>query len=492
MRGDRMEEAKDLPPLTEYYYLDHLELFQVLYKAGRCTASAETEASDCLLQGVVIVISARLESAKIVADYIAEQLGRAKRIDEVRQVTERFMGRACERGMGYVCAAVVQDGTGGIRKLLTKYADFVSIVLFQCSEVDISGLLPAEEVKKAENMMIGWRKTRCARVIELPGSSLFDPDDMDTGEKRSLRPLDTFSEMLLQLKRSPDVDERPGILVFFPSVPGSGKSACVTGIDKEVANALVSVDNKPDRNIFVQVGDTTKEKFWPLVKRTRQRDCSCIYIADKNAPSSAWGTVANICSTTKALAVPVLPDASAIRTTRIVGMRKPDGSFIAEAVHIYPFSLQYLAVCIARVMERTEGSHAGKLDRSTARACMIVVKFFALYRAMSADNFFDKLTTNLSSAGALVTPAPIEIPFFRQGSGTKSLPEDLEQVLIEALRAQVSKTQGAYIATFFAALAHVLDSLRRHLGHSTDTTRQNPSRRWTTGQNSSRRWRTHI
>lgn len=464
LNGKPSGEGKDLPPLSESYYLDHLELVQRLYKAGKLTLSDDMYFSNCDFQGLVIAVSAKRETSKIVADYIAEQLGGAKQIDDVDQVNNSMIATACEKGKGYVCNAAVGDRFSGIRKLMKDFGDFVSIVLFQCSEADIKGLLlPENEEKVALSMMNGWRSTRCSRVIELPGTSLFDLSGINTDEGLSIRPSAAFTEMLLLLMKSPVLDERPGLLVFFPSIPGSGKSTCVTGMEKDVADALVGVGKESNRNVFVQVGDKTKEKFWRLVKRTRIKVHSCINIADKNAPPSAWGIVADICVATKALAVPVFPDASAIRTTRIVGVRKPDSTAIVEVVHVYPFSLQYLAVCIARVTERPAGSHAGRLDRSTERACLIVVKFFALYRAISAEDFLDMLMTKLTSAGALVTPAPIQIPFFESRRNKENFPADLKQVLAEALSAQVSKQKNVWrYACVRKACLLFFDILRCH------------------------------
>lgn len=426
MRGAPTELVEGLPPLSDYCYLDHFDHFQELYSSGKFT-----ESTSCHLQGLVMVVSVELETAKIAADFIAEQLGGARRIDVYHLINPSLLSHACGKGQGVVGCAVVRDSAGGIRKLLTKYANFISIILFQSSEDDVLALFPAKEAKMAIGLLEGWKKTTCARVIELPGSSLLGPDGEGSGDGRNLTPSAEFSTLLSTLRTQTVLNERPGVFVFFPSIPGTGKSTCVFEIEKLLREAV------SNRNVIVQVGDATKEPFWPLAKRIGQRDTSSVFIADKNAPVAVWSTIGKICASNQALAVPVLPDASALRTTRVVGLRRKDGSTRSDAVHVYPFSLQYLAVCIARVMGRPAASHAGKLDRSTGRACMIVIKFFALYRSISAEQFLGTLNLKIAGAGALVSPAPIVVPFFGNGNGSESLPDDLEQVLLEALRCQV-------------------------------------------------------
>jgi len=441
--GKPPRDAKDLPPLSDSYYLDHLRLFTDLYKSGKFVADGEI-VSRCKFQGLVVVVSFSQKAAEAVADYIANQLGGAERINDVNQLKPSAMLSACESGRGLVCSAVVEDGPGAVRKLCKNFSDFISVVVFGCSDLEISKLLvPNQEEKKLLGFLRSWRKMACARVIELPGSSFFgeayshEDDDLDGAGNDDIQPSSDFFEMLSTLDKSSEIDERPGILVFFPAIPGCGKSAWVAGAKKALNGILPpksSDEGTKQRNLIVQIGDQTKEKFWPLVKRTRLKDRPSIYIADKNAPVSVWNSIGEICAATKALAVPVLPDGSALRTTQIEGVRLPDGS-IEEAVHFYPFSLQFLAVCMARVIERPPGSHAGKLDASTSRACMIVVSFFSFYRKITADEFLETLTARLTSAGAIVTPSPIEVPFF--GSGEDAIPDDLELVMKEALQAQV-------------------------------------------------------
>jgi hypothetical protein len=426
-------EVDNLPRLTEYCYLDHLEYFQQLYRTGKY----KVELCTSRLQGLVVIVAPKLETSCVVADYVAERLGGPKRMTGLDDLTATVMNVACNPGQGLVCNVAMEHGFAKIRKHLKDFADFISIGICAGSEVNLplevdveKEQLAVEEKKKMAGILKGWKNTRCARVVEFPDIISIDQHSCD--DVTSFKPSDMLNELLSQLEVPVVADARPGVLVFFPAIPGSGKSTWVAHVDRDVTAA------KPNRAIFVQEGDKTKGKFWPCVKKTRRRAFSGIHIADKNAPSSVWGVIGEICATTKALAVPVLPDKTAVRTTRVDGIRKRDGTIVSNVSHVYPFSLLYLAVCMTRVMDRPAGSHAGQLDQSTQRSCLIVVKFYSFYRSLSAEEFILSLTTSLAGSGALVTPAPIEVPFFRGDSTVDCLPEDVEVLLLEALRCQVS------------------------------------------------------
>jgi hypothetical protein len=422
--------VKCLPPLSEYSYLYHLENFRQLYESGRYTMN------ECRskFQGLVVIVSPDIETSGKMADFIAEHLGGAKRMTGVRNINFSIMDSACDPGQGIVCNSTIDNGYTTIRKhLLKEFAVFISIILLQCDDI-VSPIHNDKETKEIIGFLKGWKSTRCAKNIEIP-----DRLDSIVDEKLLFQPSDSLKEVLLQLEAPVVRDTRPGILVFFPTIPGSGKSSVVAGIDKYIGDSI------SNRSIFIEEGDKVKGKFWPYIKKIRRQAFSGIHIADKNAPCSAWGAVGTICLSTKALAVPVIPDKFSLQTTRLVGYRMKDGAVDSAMVHFYPFSLPYLAVCMERVLSRPAGSHAGQLDQSSDRLCLIVVKFFSFYRNLSAGQMITSLTSALGSAGALVTPTPIVVPFFNDTCDIK-LPYDIEALLVEALRCQVSCMLLGYIS----------------------------------------------
>jgi hypothetical protein len=437
MSGSPYEKAKDLPPLNQSNYLDHLDFFQQLYSSGNRTKEANGPA--CIARGLVIVVAVGKETATTMADYVARKLGGAARIDDLNAVEQNnIMPIACQDGRCHVCSATVGGGGQKLRTLTKKYDSFITVVLYACSEAEIKALeLPQNEYKKTIGMLKHWRKTRCAHVFDLPQSAL--PLDKavesDDGNQNNAYP--TFAGIIESLKLTKASDSKPGLLVFFAQIPGSGKSACVTGIEHELSRFLKGKKGSQPRNFTVQVGDSTKEKYWPLVKRLVLQDPSSILVADKNAPSGIWSTVGSICAAAKVITVPVIPDKHALQTTRVAGIRTPDGSLVEGSVHLYPFSLQYLAVCMTRVLGRDSGSHPGGLDVSTHRACMIVVKFFSLYRNITADELVDTIRSEVEKSGALMSSSPIEVPFFDDKKCNASTSTLAEEVLYEALQIQV-------------------------------------------------------
>jgi hypothetical protein len=435
-QGTIYDDATHLPPLSNGCYLDHLLLAQELRKAGKLL---DVETSKSNLQGLVLVVALTETGANRVADYIAAKVGGARRVKGIDKNMRSVLISACNKGEGCVCSIVLDETTKKQHDSLKSYEKFISIVFCDCSDESIRSSFPdeatlpdaplaSERRGKLLSSLKKWKVTKCARSIELSSdNSVLDLDvaAMETDETM-------LALFLSQIQQPLVTDERPGILVFFPSIPGSGKSSCVAGLQEQLRDVLSG------RRLIVQEGDKTKEDFWSQARRTRQCDYGSVYITDKNTPAATWSNVGDICAATKALAVPVVPDSLALRTTRLIGFRTMDGSFVDHVEHVYPFSLHFLAVCIARVIGRVAGSHAGKLDQSTPRAGLIVVGFFALYRSIRAEDFVDTLVKELSQTGALVFPTPIKVPVFSDPGMVNAFPADLEDVLVEALRCHVS------------------------------------------------------
>jgi hypothetical protein len=327
-----------------------------------------------------------------------------------------------------------------LRKILKYGADGVSIVLFGCSEADIVGTNPSDEASKLMGILRNWKKTRCSCVCELPSSFLVGDRNAESDTGSTLQPNDTFHETVSRIRDVSNAlkpfDSRPGGLVFFPGIPGCGKSSLLGDATVNELRAVVqAIDRERPRKLVVQVGDKTRQKFWPLVRQDRLLDRSCVYFADKNVPYQTWPPVAEICTATKGVAVPIIPDATAFRTTKLQYFRRANGDLV-EKEHFYPFSLQYLAVCMARVVARPAGGHDGKLDSGAARACMIVAKFFSLYRNIGSEDFYERMKSCFNRDGALLSK-PVEVPFFTENGGSEPLPADLEETLMQLLQVQV-------------------------------------------------------
>ncbi|KAK2967190.1 hypothetical protein RJ640_022446, partial [Escallonia rubra] len=111
-------------------------------------------------------------------------------------------------------------------------------------------------------------------------------------------------------------------------------------------------------------------KYWRLVADERRKKPYSIILADKNAPNEdVWRQIEDICRTTSASAVPVVPD--------------------CEGTEKNPFSLDALAVFIFLVLNRN--NHPGILDKSNPRAGSILLMFYHLYEGKSRAEFETEL-----------------------------------------------------------------------------------------------------
>lgn len=432
-----------LPPLNEAFYLNHLEHFIPLYENGTIKGITENGVDGSGYRAMVIVVAIQKENATEVSNYISQELGGVGLRDDINALTdEDFL--AMTTGSGLIVSANITEGFGKLRKYVKEYGKDISIILYGCDDETIeASLLP--NTKKLKGMTKGWEKTRVGLVKHVVMPSLLGIEDetMERNERPQYGSNDDMKEAIVALKKAsasaPDLDKRRGLLVFFPCIPGCGKSALSGPTSQDILKEELKTlhdfnpSSGPQRELVVLVGDKVKAKYWPQVKSTRTKRPACIVITDKNAPSNAWPSVGDAAG--NGLVVPVFPDKKALSTTRIEGIRKSSGEVDEQISHFYPFSLHYLAVCMARVMARPAKSHIGGLDRGLQQACLVVTKFFSLYRKLSADELIDSVRARVQDAGSFCAKEPIQVPFFCNKE-LPELPQDLVEVLTVALQMQ--------------------------------------------------------
>ncbi|XP_002993571.2 tRNA ligase 1 [Selaginella moellendorffii] len=165
---------------------------------------------------------------------------------------------------------------------------------------------------------------------------------------------------------SPDVPisregiKAKGLLVFFPGIPGCAKSA----LCKEIISTPGGIgDKRPMKSLM---GDMIKGRYWPKLEEERKKNPNVITLADKNAPTAdVWKLVTDICKSTDAIAVPIVPD--------------------SEGTDSNPFSLDALAVFIFRVLHREQ--HPGNLDKNSPYPGYVLMMFYNLYDGMDRSEF---------------------------------------------------------------------------------------------------------
>jgi hypothetical protein len=445
---EREYTDKSLPPFDEAFYLNHLEHFAPLYESGKIKGVNDNDVKSTGYRAMVVVVSPRKESATDLSQYISKELGGVQLRDDINSLTDDdFLSMTA--GNGLIVGAAITDGFSKLRKYVKEYSKEISIILYGCDAESIEGtLLP--QTKRLVGMAKAWEKTRVGFVKHVNiqhvniQSSLGTQDEMmEDVQPAPFQAGTDMAEIIVALKKAsgaaPDLDRRKGLLVFFPCLPGCGKSALSGPKSQELLNKSLKALHESNgslglqRDLVVLVGDKTKKKYWPEVKSIRTKQPSSIFIADKNAPVTAWPTVGE--SAGNGIVVPVLPDEKALSTTRIEGALNSSGEMNEQLSHFYPFSLHYLAVCMARVMARPAKSHAGGLDCALPQACLVVTMFFTLYRNVSGDELMDRIRANVDKSGSFCVDKPVEVPFFGKDK-LPDLPQDLVDALTTALQMQ--------------------------------------------------------
>ncbi|KAH7661894.1 tRNA ligase phosphodiesterase domain-containing protein [Dioscorea alata] len=209
-----------------------------------------------------------------------------------------------------------------------------------------------------------------------------------------------LDEEVIPLQPTPSaIDTVPkdeGLIVFFPGIPGCAKSA----LCKEILNTPGGLGD--DRPIQSLMGDLIKGRYWQKVIDERKKKTSVITLADKNAPNEeVWKLIEDMCRSTKASAVPVVPD--------------------SEGTDSNPFSLDALAVFIFRVLQRA--NHPGNLDKASPNAGYVLLMFYHLYEGKNRKEFETELFERF---GALV-----KMPLLKPDRNP--LPEPVKVILEEGI-----------------------------------------------------------
>lgn len=207
-----------------------------------------------------------------------------------------------------------------------------------------------------------------------------------------------------------------GLIVFFPGIPGCAKSA----LCREILNAPGVLED--DRPVNTLMGDLIKGRYWQKVADERRRKPYSTMLADKNAPNEeVWKQIEDMCRSTKASAVPVVPD--------------------SEGTESNPFSLDALAVFISRVLRRV--NHPGNLDKSSPNVGYVLLMFYHLYQGKSRKEFEAELIERFGSLVKMPLLKPDRSP----------LPDSVRSVLEEGINlyklhtsrhGRLESTKGTY------------------------------------------------
>ncbi|KAK0605172.1 hypothetical protein LWI29_023698 [Acer saccharum] len=192
------------------------------------------------------------------------------------------------------------------------------------------------------------------------------------------------------------VQKDEGLIIFFPGIPGCAKSA----LCKELLNAPGKIED--DRPVHSLMGDLIKGRYWPKVADERKKKPYSIILADKNAPNEeVWRQIEDMCRSTRASAVPVVPD--------------------SEGTDSNPYALDALAVFMFRVLQRV--NHPGNLDKNSPTAGFVLLMFYHLYEGKSRKEFESELVERFGSL--------VKMPLLNEDRSP--LPDPVRSVLEEGI-----------------------------------------------------------
>ncbi|KAM1414714.1 hypothetical protein ACFX2I_006463 [Malus domestica] len=145
-------------------------------------------------------------------------------------------------------------------------------------------------------------------------------------------------------------------------------------------------------------------------------------LADKNAPNEeVWRQIEHMCNSTRASAVPVVPD--------------------SEGTDSNPFSLDALAIFMFRVLQRA--NHPGNLDKESPNAGYVLLMFYHLYEGKSRREFDGELVERFGSL--------VKMPLLK--SDRNPLPDPVKNILEEGINlyklhtakhGRLESTKGTY------------------------------------------------
>jgi len=243
----------------------------------------------------------------------------------------------------------------------------------------------------------------------LAGPNVSIPKDFDLASFFPDAPIDLrclLEEMQKRPVYSPDCESKVCVITF-PAIPGSGKSTLASEKIRRRIAELTGYE------VFFLDGDDPvfkKAKYWPTlwdhINLLPLYGGKYLFIASKNAPVGGKGDlykdIREKCPAGVKFAVALAEE----------GGITPDG---------FPFSLEYLALCMSRVVRRTKQDHNGLFGRD---AWQISTMFYNIYAGLSRRDMLKRI--------AVLTESVIDLPVVSKEA--PQMPEELQALLHSCIR----------------------------------------------------------
>jgi hypothetical protein len=217
---------------------------------------------------------------------------------------------------------------------------------------------------------------------------------------------------------SPDRESRVCV-VIFPAIPGCGKSTLASSTVTAELGALTGYNVES----FDGDDNALKARFWAKlwdhINGLPLYDGKFLIIASKNAPPTSREGGGNFYRE--------LRNGCPAGVTFLAALPDDDGTLT------HPFSLQYLALCISRVVRRTARDHNALFGPD---AWKISVMFYNFYKDFDRERL-------LHEVGAL-TDRLVHVPLVSKSS--PPMPASLEQVLLACIASEDTPTSTVLAA----------------------------------------------
>lgn len=405
-----------IAPLTKDTYLHHIDEFRSQYNEGRY--NIHPPSNEASFRGLIVIVGATILGLNRVAMALMKILGCSQAIKFDKTINDNSILPHVSGGL--ICYTSACEGLKFFRNMVNNERickDDFFLVLVGLSISDINSAYPSPTdnlAKKTKGCANGWNNCRRKLLLHLPLSILsYDDKELYSSLNNSASDIGGQIHSLRNLsKESQNIIKQPGILAFFPLIPGAGKSF----LCQELSNHLLK--GGCDKQIYLMEGDKTSGKFFAKLRGNIRSHPASVFVADKNIPNQSFSAISDLCSEFNLTAIAVLPNGmkdTLIRTR--------------NCTVVFPFSLEFLSVCLSRVMMRDPASHPGNLDKENGYMCMIVIKFYCLYRGITVRKFLYQV----HSLGKAMNTI-IELPFFStQKSPLPQMPKDLRTTLTSAI-----------------------------------------------------------
>ena len=268
----------------------------------------------------------------------------------------------------------------------------------------------AKGAQNKSNKWINFLSTSILPENKIVPPQLTGPNVSITGDLESFfpaTPIDLrclLEEMQKRPVYSPDRESKVCVITF-PAIPGSGKSTLASEKIRRIIAELTGY------NVSFRDGDdpALKDKFWlklwDHINSLSLYDGNYLIIASKNAPVGGKGDlykdIREKCPAGVKFAVALAEE----------GGITPDG---------FPFSLEYLALCMSRVVRRTEKDHTGLFGPD---AWKISTMFYNLYAGLSRRDMLKRI--------AVLTESVIELPVVSKEA--PKMPDELQKLLLSCI-----------------------------------------------------------